>query len=175
VKDAFHRAVIHGEHDAVNPESQGTKACIDYRRIVGPGESFTLRLRLTAVPMRAPLSDVDSIVAKRREECDEFYAVIHPPKATEDERLVQRQAFASLLWTKQIYLYDVHKWLDGDDPSSPPPASRHKIRNHHWQHLNSMRVMSMPDKWEYPWFAAWDLAFHTISFALIDGEFAKEQ
>src|ERR1051326_2982756 len=84
-KDAFHRAVIHGEHDAVNPESQGTKACIDYRRIVGPGESFTLRLRLTAVPMRAPLSDVDSIVAKRREECDEFYAVIHPPKATEDE------------------------------------------------------------------------------------------
>jgi len=175
VKDAFHRAVIHGEHDAVNPESQGTKACIDYRRIVGPGESFTLRLRLTAVPMRAPLSDVDSIVAKRREECDEFYAVIHPPKATEDERLVQRQAFASLLWTKQIYLYDVHKWLDGDDPSSPPPASRHKIRNHHWENLNSMRVMSMPDKWEYPWFAAWDLAFHTISFALIDGEFAKEQ
>jgi hypothetical protein len=175
VKDAFHRAIVHGESEALSPSATGTKACLTYSRMVGPGETFTIRLRLTPEWMTAPLRDVDSIIDGRRAEADEFYAVIHPPKASEDERRVQRQAFASLLWTKQIYLYDVQAWFDGDDPANPPPESRKKIRNAHWKHLNSMRILSMPDKWEYPWFAAWDLAFHTISFALIDGEFAKEQ
>jgi hypothetical protein len=100
---------------------------------------------------------------------------VHPPKATDDEKRVQRQAFAGLLWTKQIYLFDVNTWFEGDIPRFPPPGSRVGIRNRHWRHLNSMRVLSMPDKWEYPWFAAWDLAFHTVPFSLIDPEFAKEQ
>jgi len=175
VKDAFHRAVVNGEWDAINPNRIGTKACIHYQRMVPPGGSVILRLRLTPEQMNTPLQDVDEIVARRRREADEFYAAIHPPKATEDEKRIQRQAFAGLLWTKQIYLFDVNAWFEGDYPSYPPPASRLDIRNRHWRHLNSMRVLSMPDKWEYPWFAAWDLAFHTVPLALIDPEFAKEQ
>ncbi len=175
VKDAFHRAIVNGEQDAVNGARTGTKACLHYHSLVPPGGSFVVRLRLAPQPLPAPLQDVDRIVAKRRQEADEFYDTIHPPKASEDERRIQRQAFAGLLWTKQIYLFDVALWLDGDDPKYPPPPSHQLIRNRHWRHLNSMRVLSMPDKWEYPWFAAWDLAFHTAAFALIDPEFAKEQ
>jgi hypothetical protein len=124
--------------------------------------------------MTEPLADVEQIVAGRRAEADEFYAAIHPPKATADEKLVQRQALAGMLWTKQIYLFDVNVWLDGDRPDMPPPASRKRVRNIHWRHLNSMRILSMPDKWEYPWFAAWDLAFHCVAIALVDPAFAKE-
>jgi hypothetical protein len=112
---------------------------------------------------------------ERRAECDEFYEAIRPPKASADEAAIQRQALAGMLWTKQIYLFDVNAWMEGDNSQSPPPPSRHHIRNVHWRHLNSMRVLSMPDKWEYPWFAAWDLAFHTVPLALVDPEFAKEQ
>ncbi|HLX60196.1 MAG TPA: glucosidase [Planctomycetota bacterium] len=126
-------------------------------------------------PPSSPLNDVDQIVTRARQEADEFYAAIHPPKATEDERLVQRQAFAGLLWGKQIYLFDVGSWLEGDNPKYPPPESRKRIRNFHWRHLNSMRILSMPDKWEYPWFAAWDLAFHCVTLAIVDPDFAKEQ
>ena len=118
---------------------------------------------------------MDAVLKKRRAEADEFYDAIHPPKASADEKLVQRQALAGLLWTKQSYLFDVNQWLEGDSPTWPPPDSRWDIRNQHWPHLNSLRVMTMPDKWEYPWFAAWDLAFHTVAFALIDPKFAKEQ
>ena len=175
VKDAFHRAIVNGDQDAVSRAGTGTKACLHYQSLVPPGGSFVVRLRLAPQPLPEPLQDVDRIVAERRQEADEFYEVIQPPKATEDERRVQRQAFAGLLWTKQIYLFDVGLWLDGDDPSNPPPGSHRLIRNRHWQHLNSMRVLSMPDKWEYPWFAAWDLAFHTVAFAVIDPAFAKEQ
>ncbi len=160
---------------AVNPSGVGTKACLDYRYEVRPGASVVLRLRLTPEPSSKPWADFDRIVGKRRAEADEFYEAIYPPRATEDERLVQRQAFAGLLWSKQIYLFDISKWLEGDNTHFRPPASRYWIRNRHWQHLNSMRVLSMPDKWEYPWFAAWDLAFHTIPLALVDPEFAKEQ
>jgi len=174
-KDAFHRAVVNGEQEAVNPDRTGTKACLDYQYTIPAGGSVVMRLRLAPEPLNAPLQDVDQIIARRRLEADEFYAAIHPPKATEDERLVQRQAFAGLLWSKQIYLFDVNGWLEGDNPKDPPPASRLRMRNTRWRHLNSMRVLSMPDKWEYPWFAAWDLAFQTIPFALIDPEFAKEQ
>jgi hypothetical protein len=100
---------------------------------------------------------------------------VHPPKATADEKRIQRQALAGMLWTKQIYLFNVHTWLEGDNPYIPPPTSRWRVRNQHWLHLNSMRILSMPDKWEYPWFAAWDLAFHCVTLALVDAEFAKEQ
>jgi hypothetical protein len=174
-KDAFHRAVVNTEGEAVSPLRTGTKACLDYRSEVLPGGSVIVRLRLAPEPLSTPLQDVDKIIAHRRSEADEFYAALQPPNATEDEKLVQRQAFAGLLWSKQIYLFDVNKWLEGDNPKFPPPATRLRIRNTHWRHLNSMRVLSMPDKWEYPWFAAWDLAFHTVAFALIDPEFAKEQ
>jgi hypothetical protein len=176
VKDAFHRHVVAGEHGAVNPEPLGTKACLHYAGLNVPaGGSVVVRLRLTDAPSDEPLRDVDEVVAERRREADEFYGEVHPPKATEDERRVQRQALAGMLWTKQIYIYDVNVWLDGDNPAWPPPESRKEIRNAHWKHLNSMRVLSMPDKWEYPWFAAWDLAFHTVPLALVDPEFAKQQ
>ncbi|HYK37816.1 MGH1-like glycoside hydrolase domain-containing protein [Alloacidobacterium sp.] len=174
-KDAFHQAIVDGEHETLNPDRTGSKACIHYEYTVPTGGSVVVRLRLTPELLKAPLQDVDQIIVQRRAEADEFYAAIHPPKATEDEKCIQRQAFAGLLWTKQIYLFDVSAWFDGDDPRFPPPGSRSLVRNKHWRHLNSMRVLSMPDKWEYPWFAAWDLAFHTVPFALIDPEFAKEQ
>ncbi len=114
-------------------------------------------------------------MAERKAEADEFYASIHPPGATEDERRIQRQAFAGLLWTKSCYIFDVQLWLNGDRPDLPPPESRKQIRNAHWRHLNSMRVMTLPDKWEYPWFAAWDLAFHCVAFAQIDPKYAMDQ
>src|SRR5947209_7538669 len=176
VKDAFHRYVVENERDAVNPEPTGTKACFHYASLNVPaGGSVVVRLRLSDKMFDEPLGDVDDIVEARRREADEFYAEVHPPKASEDERRVQRQALAGMLWTKQIYIYDVNVWQDGDNPNFPPPESRKTIRNSHWKHLNSMRVLSMPDKWEYPWFAAWDLAFHCVPLALVDSEFAKEQ
>jgi hypothetical protein len=174
-KDAFHRAIVNGEQRAANPSRTGTKACVHYQRLVPAGGSVVLRLRLSPEALKSPLADVDQVIERRRAEADEFYATIQPPKASEDEKRIQRQAFAGLLWTKQIYLFDVNTWFEGDDSKYPPPGSRVEIRNKHWRHLNSMRVLSMPDKWEYPWFAAWDLAFHTVPFALIDPEFAKEQ
>jgi hypothetical protein len=174
VKDAFHRHLVHGE-DCLDPDGIGTKAAAAFRRVVPPGQSVTLRLRLTPDRPLAPLRDVDAVVDLRAGEADLFYAAVQPEAATPDEKLVQRQAFAGLIWSKQIYLFDVHRWLEGDNPAWPPPESRKQIRNVHWRHLNSMRVMSMPDKWEYPWFAAWDLAFHCVGLAIIDPEFAKEQ
>ena len=175
VKDAFHRHLIHGEN-CVNPEHVGTKACFHYANLQVPaGGSVVVRLRLTDTPLERPLAEVDSIVATRHAEADEFYAALHPPRATEDEKCVQRQALAGMLWSKQMYLFDVPAWLDGDNPNWPPPESRRHIRNSRWQHLNSMRILSMPDKWEYPWFAAWDLAFQSVALALVDAEFAKEQ
>ena len=174
VKDAFHRHVVDAE-PATNPARHGTKACIHYTRMVAAGRSTVVRLRLCAAALSHPLGEVDEIVACRLREADAFYASVHPARATEDECRIQRQAFAGLMWSKQNYLFDVNLWLQGDDPRAPPPESRKQIRNTHWRHLNSMRVLSMPDKWEYPWFAAWDLAFHTVAIALIDAEFAKEQ
>jgi hypothetical protein len=136
--------------------------------------STVWNFRLTPEALTDPLGEVESIVRARRADADEFYEAIHPPKATPDERLVQRQALAGLLWTRQIYLFDVGQWLTGDDPHTPPPPSRRTIRNAGWRHLNSMRILSMPDKWEYPWFAAWDLAFQSVALALVDPSFAKE-
>jgi hypothetical protein len=174
-KDAFHRAIVNKEQEAVNPNLTGTKACIHYRYEVPAGKSIVLKLRVADEPQSNPWKAFDRTMRERRAEADEFYEAVHPPKASEDERRVQRQAFAGLLWSKQIYLFDVNRWLEGDDTRNRPPSSRNWVRNRHWRHLNSMRVLSMPDKWEYPWFAAWDLAFHTIPLALVDPELAKQQ
>ena len=176
VKDAFHRHIVDGE-DCLKPDSFGTKAAIHYQyEAVAPGESVVLRLRLAdSVAVFAPLSEVDDFVKLRRAEADAFYEAIHPPRASADEKLIQRQALAGLLWSKQAYLFDVSLWLEGDNPEAPPPVSRYAIRNEHWLHLNSMRVMTVPDKWEYPWFAAWDLAFQCVPLALVDADFAKNQ
>jgi len=174
VKDAIHRYVVNGETRAVNRDGHGTKAALHFIASVPAKGSTVWQLRLTPEVMADPLGTVEEIVIRRRQDADEFYASIHPPTATADEKLVQRQALAGMLWTKQIYLFDVERWLQGDNPNLPPPASRHHIRNSHWKHLNSMRILSMPDKWEYPWFAAWDLAFHSVAIALVDPFFAKE-
>jgi hypothetical protein len=176
VKDAFHRHLIGGE-DCINPDQVGTKAALHYFFPAVPaGGAVVLRLRLSDQgDLARPLEEVDALVARRRAEADEFYATIHPPRASDEEKRVQRQALAGLLWSKQSYIFDVNLWLKGDNPDWPPPACRWHIRNQHWRHLNSMRVMTVPDKWEYPWFAAWDLAFHCIAFALVDPDYAKEQ
>jgi Mannosylglycerate hydrolase MGH1-like glycoside hydrolase domain len=176
VKDAFHDAVIKGAA-ATNPAGVGTKAAIHYRfDAVPPGGSVILRLRLTEGDHQiAPLALVEDCLAQRRREADEYYAALHPAGATVEERRVQRQALAGLLWTKQSYLFDVSAWLDGDSAAWQPPPSHKEIRNTHWRHLNSMRVMTMPDKWEYPWFAAWDLAFQCVVTAVIDPDYAKHQ
>ncbi len=173
VKDAFHRYIVSGE-DCANPAQSGTKACVHYKYSVPAGESVVLRLRLTPEKMDRPLDDVDQVVTQRKKEADQFYAAVHPPKATEEEKEIQRQALAGMLWSKQIYLWDVNLWLEGDNPKMPPPESRKRMRNVHWRHVNSMRILSMPDKWEFPWFAAWDLAFQCISLVLVDPDFAKE-
>jgi hypothetical protein len=174
VKDAFHRHLVRGE-DCVNLDGVGTKACYDYRLVVPAGGSATLMFRLTPKILEAPLTGLEEQMAARRAEADEFYAAIQPEQATPDEKRIQRQAFAGLLWSKQIYLFDVNQWLEGDNPRWPPPESHKRIRNTHWRHLNSMRILSMPDKWEYPWFAAWDLAFQAVPLCVVDPQFAKEQ
>ncbi|MEX0585318.1 MAG: glucosidase, partial [Pirellulales bacterium] len=150
VKDAFHRHVIQGEH-CLNPGQFGTKSALHYRfDAVPPGGSAVLCLRLTDKPkLKDPLGEIQATVTKRRAEADEFYASLHPAGASEDERQIQRQALAGMLWTKQSYLFDVNQWLEGDNPSWPPPDSRKGIRNQHWKHLNTLRVMTVPDKWEY--------------------------
>ncbi|MGD1210346.1 MAG: glucosidase [Candidatus Acidiferrales bacterium] len=177
VKDAFHRYIIQGE-DCVNRERIGTKACFHYALTIPPGRSVVVPLRLCSSEKTrvgsAPLAEMNSVVKQRKEEADEFYDSIHPPRATPEERMIQRQALAGMLWNKQVYLFDVNLWLDGDNPHRPPPASRKHIRNVHWRHLNSMRVLMMPDKWEYPWFASWDLAFHCVTLALVDPRTAKQ-
>jgi len=177
VKDAFHRFIVSGERNAVNPAQRGTKACAWMRHDVEPGGSATMLMRLRPRNERRAASDeeLQAIVDLRRKEADAFYDGIHPLHASPEERNVQRQAFAGMLWTRQSYLFDVDMWLDGDPGEPPPPENRQRGRNSRWRHLNSMRILSMPDKWEYPWFAAWDLAFHAITFALIDPRFAKEQ
>ena len=175
VKDAFHRYIVNGE-ECVCREG-GSKAALHYHfPAIPPGQSVTVRLRLSDKPdLRAPMKGFDEAIGERRREADEFYDAIAPAGASEDERLIQRQAFAGLLWTKQSYLFDVDVWLAGDHPTWKPPESRYQIRNQHWKHLNSMRVMTVPDKWEYPWFAAWDLAFHCVTFAQVDPQFAMDQ
>jgi len=174
VKDAFHDYVIHGKQDVVNPEQTGTKAAAHYALTVGPGESATIRLRLTDQD-KAFGKEFEEIFATRQQEADDFYATVIPPDLSADAHNVMRQAFAGMLWSKQFYHYVVKQWLEGDPKTPAPPKDRLNGRNHQWSNLYNADVISMPDKWEYPWYAAWDLAFHCIPLALIDPEFAKEQ
>ena len=175
VKDAFHRYVIAGERHAVAPSQSGTKAAAMYHVTVDPGETSMITLRLCKGMQDEPFSDFDALFAQRISEADEFYAALQRPGLSDDERNIQRQAFAGLLWSKQLYYYDVEQWLRGDPSGPPPPQARRQGRNHDWGHLNNFDVLSMPDKWEYPWYATWDLAFHCIPLALIDGDYAKRQ
>ncbi len=178
-KDGINDHVIHGAA-TVSPQQQGTKCAFWYKLEVPPGGTAELRLRLRpkgATP-KAPAAlggSFDRVVAAREGEADEFYAELTPETASEDEALVMRQAFGGLLWSKQLYYYDVARWLDGDPGQPPPPASRRYGRNSRWRNFNSFDIMSMPDKWEYPWFAAWDLAFHCVALAHVDPGFAKYQ
>jgi hypothetical protein len=174
-KDAFHDHVIHGQRGAVNPERTGTKVAAHYTLTSPAGGSTTIRLRLTDRAASAPLGDFDAILNRRRREADEFYADLQADLSDADARAVQRQALAGMIWSKQFYYYDVPEWLRGDPAQPAPPAQRRRGRNADWTHLNNADVISMPDKWEYPWYAAWDLAFHCIPLALIDPEFAKGQ
>jgi hypothetical protein len=178
VKDAFDDSVVHRRKEAVNPRRTGTKAAPHYVLQLAPGESQTIRLRLfsqAGAPAHPLGPEFEKIVAIRRRETEEFYAALLPPKLSGAERNVIRQAYAGLLWSKQFYNYVVADWLDGDPDGPRPPESRRHGRNAEWRHLYNRDVISMPDKWEYPWFAAWDLAFHMIPFARLDGRFAKDQ
>ena len=196
VKDSINDAVTQNKRDLVNPSKVGTKAAAYYHILIAPAESVSIRLRLRKVDHHpspgdsvVPLSpgervgvratrlfdDFDEIFAARKGEADEFYDAIAPVNLTSEHKAIQRQALAGLLWTKQFYYYIVEEWLKGDPASPPPPASRWDGRNARWRHLYNERVMSMPDSWEFPWYASWDLAFHCIPLALVDPHFAKGQ
>jgi hypothetical protein len=172
-KDGIADHVLRGSA-TVNPELNGTKAAFHYRLEIGPGESSVVELRLRDTDGGLG-DDFDSVMAAREAEANAFYAALTPAGASTDEALVLRQALSGMLWSKQFYHYDVERWLEGDPASPPPPAERWNGRNHDWTHLNNLDVISMPDKWEYPWYAAWDLAFHCVALARVDPEFAKAQ
>ncbi len=178
VKDAFHEHVVRGAADVVRTQRFGTKAAAHHVLTLAAGESRVLRLRLTAEGEAKPEpfgAGFDAVFAARIVECDAFYAARIPAELGEDERRVARQAYAGLLWSKQFYFYVVKEWLEGDPALPAPPAGRAAGRNRDWTHLYNRDVLSMPDKWEYPWYAAWDLAFHMLPFARVDVEFAKQQ
>jgi hypothetical protein len=176
-KDAFHDYIVNGNHAAVNPTNTGTKAGALYELTVRPGSPVTVRLRLSkadAVPAK-PFADFDANFNRCRREADEFYVDLQKDISDPDARLVQRQAFAGMIWGKQYFHYNVFLWLEGDPAQPPPPPERRRSRNCDWKHFDGSEIISMPDKWEYPWFAAWDLGFHCLALADIDTEFAKCQ
>ncbi len=176
VKDAFDRFVVHGEHAAVNPTQTGTKAAAHFSTTIPPGGSVVYRLRFANREMPAPFdTDFAQTFEDRIREADEFYAGVMPASLSDDGKRVMRQACAGLLWSKQFYHYVVNEWLHGDPAQPAPPLERASGRNSDWRHVYNADVLSMPDKWEYPWYASWDLAFHCIPFALIDPAFAKDQ
>ncbi len=177
VKDAFHAYVVEGRHEAVNPARTGTKAVGRYRLEIPAGASVSVRLRLAAERevSERPFDDFDAVFAARLREADAWYASLLPSTLDSEAARTARQGYAGLLFTKQFYHYVVQDWLEGDPAQPPPPAGRRHGRNHEWGHLYNRDVLSMPDKWEYPWFAAWDLAFHMIPFARLDPHFAKHQ
>jgi hypothetical protein len=174
-KDAFHDYVIRGDHAAVNAAESGTKAAVYHIFNVPPAGTARCRLRLANLPIIDPFDDFDKVLEVRRREADDFYHELQFELDDADARNVQRQALAGMIWNKQYYQYDVQLWLKGDPAQPPPPVERLHGRNIGWRHLNNAEVLSMPDKWEYPWFAAWDLAFHCLPLALVDAEFAKHQ
>jgi hypothetical protein len=184
VKDAFDQYVVHDRRDAVNPKLEGTKAAALYRLTVPAGATITIRARFapaaarpsSARGKRSPaFADFDGVMRTRCVEANEFYASVIPSSLSEDGARVMRQSLAGMLWSKQFYHYVVKDWLDGDPAQPKPPAARQGGRNNEWTHMYAADVLSMPDKWEYPWYAAWDLAFHMVPLALVDSDFAKEQ
>lgn len=177
VKDGINDAIVAGESGAVNPDRVGTKASAHYPLVIGPGQTAVVRLRLAPPgPTPAlPFERFDEVLAVRIAEADDFYATVTPEGLSADAKNVMRQGFAGMLWSKQFYHYVVRDWLEGDPGHPPPAAERKRGRNHEWGHLYNADIISMPDKWEYPWYAAWDLAFHCVPLALVDPDFAKEQ
>ena len=179
MKDAFHRYVINGETTAVNPELKGTKAAVQYKFTVPPAEKSPSSCGSAKTSQERSGQrfgqEFENTFAARKAEADEFYSNIIPSSTDDDTRNVMRQAFAGLLWTKQYYHYVVRDWLNGDPAEPAPPKERKNGRNHAWGHIYNTDIISMPDKWEYPWYAAWDLAFHCVSLAMIDPSYAKEQ
>ncbi len=175
VKDAFHRYLIDGQTDAVNPVREGTKAAAMFRATLSPGQSHSVRLRLSRTAQLRPFEEFGAVFKQRQVEADEFYAAVQNPRLSDDERQIQRQALAGMLWTKQFFYFNIEQWLNGDPAMPQLPETRHKGRNSEWEHLNNFDIISMPDKWEYPWYAGWDLAFHCIPLVQVDTDFAKRQ
>jgi hypothetical protein len=177
VKDSINDYLVQGKHEAVNPAQTGTKMAARYHLRLEPGESRTLELRLSdkAPGMWQPFDEnFAATFTQRMHEADEFYAAILPDDCSDEEHRIMRQAFAGMLWSKQFYYLDMKTWLHGDPGEPPPPPQRLTGRNHDWTHLYNSDIISMPDKWEYPWYAAWDLGFHCVTFAMIDPAYAKE-
>jgi len=174
-KDAFHDAVIHNQTDAVNPDQTGSKACGHFKFSIPAQSKVEVRLRLTRTPNAQAFSDFDQVFDTRLREADAFYDGIQSNIKDPEGKMIQRQAFAGMIWSKQFYYYDIPEWLNGDPGQPKPDPERHKGRNKNWQHLNNADIISMPDKWEYPWYASWDMAFHCVTLAMIDPAFAKHQ
>jgi Glycosyl hydrolase family 63 C-terminal domain len=175
VKDAFHEYVVHGNKAAVNPETTGTKAAAHYVLQIPGGESKTVRVRLSATSEQDAFGNFEGIFESRIGDAEEFYDRITPASLSEDERRVHRQALAGMLWSKQFYYFDLDKWLSEHDAHPMTGGKRRGLRNTEWFHMLNRDIISMPDKWEYPWYAAWDLAFHTIALSMVDFDFAKDQ
>jgi hypothetical protein len=175
VKCAFHRYLVEQELSAVNPDKFGTKAAANYELNINSGESAVVQLRFTDQSTDKPFADFATLFQRRSNEADEFYNEVIPTDLDEDSRSIVRQGFAGMLWSKQYYHYVIEEWINGDPKTPAPPDERKSGRNHEWIHLYNADVISVPDKWEYPWYAAWDLAFHCVPLALVDIEFAKEQ
>ena len=175
VKDAFHNYVISGKQEAVNPSQTGTKAAAHYRVEVPAGGDKVVRLRLSAMPAENPFGTFDQLFDARLADANEFYNRITPPSLSEDERRVHRQALAGMLWSKQYYYFDLDQWLDEHGGHPLLGTAQRSVRNAEWFHMLNRDILSMPDKWEYPWYAAWDLAFHTLALSLVDFDFAKDQ
>lgn len=174
-KDAFHDYLIHGQTGAVNPARTGTKMCAHYEITVAPGAAREIHLRLARKTGKKPFADFAEIFSQRRTEADEFYADLQHGNDDPDLCHIQRQALAGMIWSKQFYHFNVRTWLSGDPAQPSPPRERKRGRNAEWLHLNNADIISMPDKWEYPWYAAWDLAFHCVPLAIVDADFAKRQ
>jgi len=175
VKDAFHDYVVSGKHEVVSPYKTGTKAAAYYRLEVPAGGSKVIRLRLRAKPTGDAFDTFDQVFTERHADADEFYDRITPGSLSDDERRIHRQALAGMLWTKQYYYFDLDRWLEEHDAHPLMGSGKRNIRNTEWFHMLNSDVISMPDKWEYPWYAAWDLAFHTLALSLVDFDFAKDQ
>jgi hypothetical protein len=174
-KDGFHEYLIEGRENAVSASGEGTKAAVHFRFDVPAHASAGVCIRLSRAARSAPFGDFDQVIGLRIAEADEFYAGLQPDVELADARLVQRQAFAGMIWSKQYFYFDIPEWINGDPGQFPPPTERRRGRNREWIHLSNADIISMPDKWEYPWYAAWDLAFHTLPLAMVDVQFAKEQ